>query len=192
MRKLTLGNCSSFLGKLMALACLVGGMVASAQAQSGLSTAGKTLTVADVAVMLLDRSGAMVGTVPIDNRIEINTETSVALVEVTTYTSVPSDIAMSSLAPDVTDTPQKVLVRVPATLPLGFCVSGTYYNRATGRCSDGKFPYKVVPIISLPDPAAKTPNVICTAPRVPTFNSSTKKWDCLVPTGFKLTLGSDD
>ena len=89
-----------------------------------------------------------------------------------------------------TPTPASVTLTVPATVLVAFCSSGSYYNKATGQCTDGKVPYKMVPTGSLSDPAAQTPTVVCRAPMVPTWNPAQKKWNCIVPAGFKNTLGN--
>ena len=78
-------------------------------------------------------------------------------------------------------------VKVPASTLVGFC-SGGYYDKATGKCSNGQFPYKMVPLNSLSDPAAQTPTIVCQAPTVPTWNPAMKKWNCIVPAGFKTNL----
>src|SRR6266404_2503569 len=78
-------------------------------------------------------------------------------------------------------------VKVPASALVGFC-SGGYYDKATGKCSNGQFPSKMVPLNSLSDPAAQTPTIVCQAPTVPTWNPAMKKWNCIVPAGFKSTL----
>ena len=78
---------------------------------------------------------------------------------------------------------------VPASMPVAFCSGNALYNKATGKCSDGKFPYKIVPLNSLTDPAAQNPTTTCKAPTVPTWNPAMKKWNCIVPAGFKNTLG---
>lgn len=111
-----------------------------------------------------------------------------ATLEVETLTSAPGAVTMSSQAPPFTATPKTVTVKVPASVPVAFCSSGNYYDKSTGKCSDGKFPYKIVPVNSLSDSAAQTPTLTCTAPKVPTFNAATKTWQCIVPTGFKLSM----
>jgi hypothetical protein len=111
----------------------------------------------------------------------------VATLEVETLTSAPQGVTMSSQAPAFTATPKTVTVTVPASAPVAFCSSGKYYDKSTGKCSDGKFPYKIVPVNSLSDPAAKTPTLTCAPPKVPTFNAASKVWQCIVPTGFKLS-----
>jgi hypothetical protein len=110
-----------------------------------------------------------------------------ATLEVETFTSAPAGVTMSSQAPPFTATPKTVTVTVPASVPVAFCSSGNYYDKSTGKCSDGKFPYKIVPVNSLSDSAAKTPTLTCAPPKVPTFNAATKTWQCIVPTGFKLS-----
>jgi hypothetical protein len=117
------------------------------------------------------------------------TSTSTAVVPVYTYTSLPPGVPTCQLTPAVTATQTVVNVKVPYSSPVAFCSSGNYYNKSTGLCADGKFPYKIVPAGSLSDPAAQTPNVVCRAPMVPTYNPAMKKWLCIVPTGFKVSLG---
>lgn len=95
---------------------------------------------------------------------------------------------MSTLAPAFTSTPTTVTVKMPASLPVAFCVTGDYYNKSTGTCSDGKLPYKVVPVVSLSNSKAQISTVACAAPKVPTFSSSTSTWSCLVPPGYKVTM----
>src|SRR6266404_260477 len=87
-----------------------------------------------------------------------------------------------------TSTTGTATVKVPASTLVGFC-SGGYYDKGTGKCSNGQFPYKMVPLNSLSDPAAQTPTIVCQAPTVPTWNPAMKKWNCIVPAGFKNTLG---
>src|SRR6266404_3531739 len=87
-----------------------------------------------------------------------------------------------------TSTTGTASVKVPASALVGFC-SGGYYDKGTGKCSNGQFPYKMVPLNSLSDPAAQTPTIVCQAPTVPTWNPAMKKWNCIVPAGFKNTLG---
>ena len=93
------------------------------------------------------------------------------------------------LAVAPTGTTPSQSIKVPASSPVAFCSSGSFYDKRTGLCKDGKAPYKIVPLNSLADPAARTPNVICKAPMVPTFNPASKTWQCIVPAGFKLNLG---
>jgi hypothetical protein len=97
--------------------------------------------------------------------------------------------SLSSLAPAPTTTQTTVKVTVPYSVPVAFCSGGNYYNKGTGLCADGKFPYKVVPLNSLKDPAAQVATIVCRAPTVPTWNPAMKKWNCIVPAGFKNTLG---
>ena len=138
--------------------------------------------------IVLDQYGNLVGQLA-GNGISIDTA-NVATVSVNTYTSAPSGVTMSPQAPAFTASPTTVNVKVPASTPIAFCSSGNTYNKATGLCSDGKFPYKVVPANSLSDPAAQNPTIVCNAPTVPTWNPAMKKWNCIVPTGFKLSLGN--
>jgi hypothetical protein len=90
-------------------------------------------------------------------------------------------------APNSAGSSSVATVKVPASTLVGFC-SGGYYDKGTGKCSNGQFPTKMVPLNSLSDPAAQTPTVVCQAPTVPTWNPAMKKWNCIVPTGFKNNL----
>jgi hypothetical protein len=146
-----------------------------AVAQSGLQHA-----------IVVDQYGALVGQVA-GSGISVDS-TNTASVPVVTRTAAPTGVTMSTLAPAFTPTPTTVTVKVPASVPIGFCVSGDYYNKSTGLCADGKMPYKIVPVGSLSNSKAQTPTVACTAPKVATFNSSTSAWSCLVPPGYKVNM----
>jgi hypothetical protein len=80
-------------------------------------------------------------------------------------------------------------VSVPSSMPVAFCVSSKYYDKRTGKCGDGKFPYKIVPLNGLLDPEAQVPTVACKAPMVATYSDASKKFNCIVPPGFKLSMG---
>ena len=138
--------------------------------------------------IVLDAYGNVIGQLA-GSGISVDTA-NVASISVQTYTSAPTGVTMSPQAPAFTASPSTVTVKVPASVPIAFCSSGNAYNKATGLCSDGRFPYKVVPANSLSDPAAQTPTLTCAAPKVPTFNAATKTWNCIVPTGFKLSVGN--
>lgn len=193
MRNFKFRSYALFLCRLMVVACVIVGAETAARAQT---TSGTTSTIITkrvstsefAAAVVLDRASSVVGRLAPDTVITIDRTAGTAKLYVLTMQSAPPDITMSTLAPAFTDTPRSVVVTVPASLTVGFCVSGAYYDRQTGLCADGKFPYKIVPLISIAEPAAEIPNVVCTAPRIPTFNSSTKKWACLVPAGFKLSM----
>jgi len=102
------------------------------------------------------------------------------------YTSAPADVKLSSLAPPPSATQTPVKVKVPRSATVATCAGSNVYNRKTGQCGDGKFPIKIVAVSQLSNPAAQMPGLACTAPKVPTFMTS---WACLVPPGFKLSLG---
>jgi hypothetical protein len=138
-----------------------------------------------------DQYGSIIGQISGNGAsITVDSSTNTASVPVLTRTAPPPAGTMSAQAPAFTATPTTVTVKIPASSPVAFCSSGDYYNKATGKCADGKFPYKIVPVGSLSDPKAQTPNVACTSPKVATFNSATKTWQCIVPLGFKLSLGN--
>ena len=183
MRTSRLRGYALFVCKLMTVACAIG---------AGTATLAQTTTVRVpsewAAAMLLDRELRNVG--PIDSGADhtIDRTAATARLSVLRMTLNPPDGTLSPLAPAASPTSGSVAVTVPLSLTIGVCVSGTYYNRATALCADGKPPYMLVPLGSIADPAAKMPNVVCTAPKIPTFNSSTKKWACLVPAGFKLSM----
>jgi hypothetical protein len=156
--------------------------------------------------MLVDSSGNPVAGIPDGLTLAVNAAYMVTLNVAKSSTAVPSGIQLSPSLGDVSakltqggvyfpvyvppGTSSSVgTVTVPASLPVAFCSGGAYYNKGTGQCSDGKFPYKIVPLNSLSDPAAQTPTIVCNAPTVPTWNPAMKKWNCIVPTGFKNTLG---
>ena len=147
--------------------------------------------------IITESNGAVVGIIPPPNTFTPDSAnpTSSVTVSVTTYTidqlkamGVPV-ASLSSLAPAPTTASTTVKVTVPYSVPVAFCSGGNYYNKATGLCADGKFPYKIVPVNSLSDPAAQNPTIVCRAPTVPTWNPAMKKWNCIVPTGFKVSLG---
>ena len=148
--------------------------------------------------VVTDSSGAVIGQIPTDAMsVEPvpNTNPQQVTVSVKTYTldqlramGVPVT-SLSSLAPATTATSTTATVKVPYSVPVAFCSGGNFYNKGTGLCADGKFPYKIVPLNSLKDPAAQNPTIVCRAPTVPTWNPAMKKWNCIVPTGFKNTLG---
>jgi hypothetical protein len=162
-----------FLAAVVAISFVMGNVKAVAQAAIGYK-------------VVTDATGNLIGQMIRPVSVAGNTAT----IEVETRTSAPPGVTMSSQAPAFTATPTTVTVTVPASVPVGFCSSGDYYNKSTGLCADGKFPYKIVPAGSLSDPAAQTPTLTCAAPKVPTFNPATKTWQCIVPTGFKLSLGN--
>jgi len=160
-----------------------------------LSVVGVSLAVAAVLAVaqsslqydiVTDQYGYLVGQLG-GNGITVDS-TNTASVPVVTRTTAPTGVTMSKLAPAFTPTPTTVTVKIPASVPVGFCVSGDYYNRLTGLCADGKMPYKIVPVGSLSNSKAQTPNVACKAPMVATFNSATSAWSCLVPPGYKVTM----
>ena len=138
--------------------------------------------------IVMDQYGNLIGQLA-GNGVSVDAS-NVASIPVQTRTAAPSGVTMSPQAPAFTASPSTVTVKVPASTPVAFCSSGDYYNKATGLCADGKFPYKIVPAGSLSDPKAQTPTLACPPPRVPTFNSATKTWQCIVPTGFKLSVGN--
>ncbi len=109
-------------------------------------------------------------------------------VRIRPYTTPPPGVKLSAQAPSPTASPTIVTIQVSTNLPVISCVSGNVYNKSTGLCSDGKPPYKVVPVGSVSDPAAKTPTLTCAAPKVPTFSAATKTWVCQVPPGYKVNV----
>jgi hypothetical protein len=165
---------SNFFAGIMFLAAAA--TFSLAFAQSGLQNA-----------IVVDQYGNLIGQIA-GSGISVDS-TNTASIPVNTRTSAPAGVTMSAQAPALTATPSTVTVKVPASVPVGFCSSGDYYNKSTGLCADGKFPYKIVPAGSLSDPAAQMPNIVCRAPMVPTYNPAMKKWNCIVPTGFKVSLG---
>ena len=168
---------SNFLAGILFLAAMA--MFRLAFAQAGLTYA-----------IVMDSSGNIIGQLAGNGLGDITpVDATLVDVQVRTRTSAPPGVTMSSQAPAFTASPSTAKVRVPASTLVGFCSSGDVYNKATGLCADGKFPYKIVPTGSLSDPAAQTPTIVCRAPMVPTYNPAMKKWLCIVPTGFKATLG---
>jgi hypothetical protein len=172
--------------KLIVLSCVMVGTASVANAQR-YSLVELSISMSVASATALDMSGLIIGQFS-NNKFTVDSAAGTARISVLTRKAPPPNVTMSRFAPAFTATPQSVVVTVPATLPVGFCVSGDYYDRHTALCADGNPPYKIVPIISLAEPAAEIPNVICDAPKIPTFNSSTKKWACIVPAGFKLTM----
>jgi len=178
MNKLTKQMNSRFCGFLMsAVAVTIAVGAVLAVAQSGLQYA-----------IILDQYGNLVGQVAPSLPLSIDSSTNIASVPVTSRIFAPTGVTMSTLAPALTATPTTVTVKIPSYVPVGFCVSGDYYNKSTGLCADGKRPYKVVPVGSLSNPAANIAKVACAAPKVPTFSSSTSTWSCLVLPGYKVTM----
>ena len=178
---------SNFFAGILFLAAMA--MFRLAFAQTGLQYA-----------IVTDNSGALVGQVnSVSNQLQpgdpgyddANPKLVVVVMTYTTGAAPLPPALMSALAPATTDTPKPVNVTVPASAPVAFCSSGNSYNKTTGLCADGKFPYKIVPLNSLNDPAAQNPTIVCRAPTVPTWNPAMKKWNCIVPTGFKNTLGEE-
>ena len=191
MRNLKFRSYALFLCRLMAIACVIVGVETAAPAQTTSPTTIISVRVSTseyAAAVILDRANSVVGRLAPNTDMTIDRNAGTARLFVLTMRSAPPNITMSTLAPAFTDTPRSVVVTVPSSLTVGFCVSGTYYDRLTGLCADGKAPYKIVPLISIAEPAAQMPNVACVAPRIPTFNSSTKRWACLGPASFKLNM----
>ena len=88
-------------------------------------------------LVLVDGSGFLVGELSTKAPV-VDPATGKGKVEVKTRaTSAPKPVTMSPLAPAPTATAVLVTVEVPSSLPVGFCVSGDYYNRSTGLCADG-------------------------------------------------------
>ena len=139
-------------------------------------------------MIITDGYGALVARLIQPVRTTTSNGTTYLEVDVETRATAPDGVPMSSLAPAFTPTPTVVRITIPAASMIGFCTAGDYYSRLTGLCADGKQPYMIVPAVSLSNPAAATPKVICTAPRVATFLASTSTWSCLVPPGYKITM----
>jgi hypothetical protein len=182
MKKSSFSMCTMFLCSVAVICAIV---AVKAVGQAGLQYA-----------IVMDSTGTVVGQLAGDaldpNLIPLDITLNLASVPVRTRTSAPTGVTMSTQAPAFTNTPTTVTVKISLSSPVAFCSSGDFYNKKTGLCADGKNPFKIVPVGSLSDPAAKVPNVACTSPKVPTFNSGTKKWSCLVTTGFKISLGTGD
>ncbi|HEY6118562.1 MAG TPA: hypothetical protein VIV66_01325 [Pyrinomonadaceae bacterium] len=177
MKKSTFSMCAMFLCSVAVICAIVD---VKAVPQAGLTYA-----------IVMDSSGNLIGqlagdAIPSDG-IKVDVTLNIAEVPVRTRTAAPTGVTMSTQAPAFTAAPTTVIVKVRPSLPIGFCSSGDYYNRGTGLCADGKNPYKVVPIGSLSDPKAQTPTIVCRSPMVPTFNSASKVWQCIVTTGFKTS-----
>jgi hypothetical protein len=173
---------------LSAVAVVLAGWAGCAFAQTADVPKSTELTTAAIAnSLLLDSTGLPIGALALG---EIDTtELEWADVPVTTRTSVPTGITMSTLAPPLSPTPSTATVRVPRSLTVGYCAnSASLYDKRTGKCTDGKFPSKIVPLLFVTHPSAKTPTLACPEPRVPTFSAATLKWSCIIPTGFKLSI----
>src|SRR5262245_61238816 len=108
---------------------------------------------ASVIGIAIDQVGSPIGQISPGGSISIDS-TGIATVPIVPRPPCPPSVALSTLAP-ITIPP--VNVKIPSTLPVGFCVSGDTYDRHTGLCGDGKPPYKIVPVAGLNNPASQTP-----------------------------------
>jgi hypothetical protein len=189
MKKSNLITRRIFVWSAIAVICATGAVKVNAQAAIGQLS---EMTPADAAARLLQpvdpQSNATLAKDLSQNGIEPPSTTITILNLGGGSQTYPINV-VTPPAPGTAATPQKETVKVAASSPVAFCTSGNFYDKRTGLCKDGKSPYKIVPLNSLADPAAKTPNVICKAPMVPTFNPASKTWQCIVPAGFKLNLG---
>ena len=164
---------------LLSLPLVVISLVASASAAAAQSDLQYAI--------ITDSYGNLVGQIA-GNGVSVDATVGYFDATIMTRTAAPTGVTMSTLAPALTPTPTTVTVKLPASATVGFCSSGSYYVKTTGQCADGKFPYKIVSVGSVSNPAAQIPTLACAAPRVPTFLTGYGKWMCFVPTGFKLSL----
>ena|SRR6266404_4581194 len=90
---------------------------------------------------------------------------------------------VSSASP--TPTPAQVFLTVPRTVPVVFCSGADSYDKYVGRCANGQFVSKIIPISLFSDPAAQTPiGVRCSPPKAPTYDPVMGTWNCILPPGF--------
>ncbi|MCE9523500.1 MAG: hypothetical protein K8S25_13840 [Alphaproteobacteria bacterium] len=165
---------NSIVSRLALAAAVAVGGAGAAHSQAGLQYS-----------VVTDGSGNVVGQLG-GGAITLDSDGVNYNVPINTYTATPPGITMSPAAPAPTATSTTVTVKVAPSSLVATCTSSTVYNKKTGQCTDGRPPIKMVSISKVTSAAAQIPTVVCTAPKVPTYFTS---WTCLVPAGFKLSLG---
>lgn len=166
---------------LLCVAVFLTGASGDAFAQAQIGT--KQISTAEVAAKLLQPVPGVCTKTTLDNSLP---KEEIGAIQPNTAITVSSD---SADVPVTTSCGVPVTLKaVPATTPVAFCVSTKVYDRATGKCGDGQYPYKIVPLAGISDPESKYPTIACTAPKVPTYSNATKKFSCLVPPGVKLSM----